>query len=70
MQLLPDMALQSSVQRQDPCGKRLLPTLIDSVAASEPDRTWASVPISQNLEDGFLDISYGQLADAVDMLAH
>ena len=46
----------------------MLPALIDS---REPDRIWASFPVSSDkLEDGFRDITYGQLVRAVDLLAH
>ena len=51
------------------CGKRLIPSLIDQLARDEPDNPWISVPVSSNLADGFRDISYSILANAVNRAA-
>ncbi|KAL8980929.1 MAG: hypothetical protein Q9205_004133 [Flavoplaca limonia] len=51
------------------CGKRLIPSLIDQLARDEPDNPWTSVPVSSNLADGFRDISYSILANAVNRAA-
>ena len=50
-------------------GKRLLPSLIDEIAAGEPDKPWVSLPKTQSLEDGFRDLSYQCLANAINRLA-
>lgn len=47
-------------------GRRLFPTLIDERAISEPTRAFAAIPKSSDLRDGFIDISYHQLARAID----
>jgi acyl-coenzyme A synthetase/AMP-(fatty) acid ligase len=41
-------------------GKRLLPNIIDQVAANEPERVFASI------QDGYLDVSYKTLANAIN----
>ncbi|KAK7744856.1 hypothetical protein SLS53_003089 [Cytospora paraplurivora] len=51
-------------------GKRLLPTIIDELAREDPDRPWASIPRDDyDLSQGFADISYAGLANAVNKLA-
>jgi len=47
------------------CGERLLPVLIDDIARTDPERTFAAVPKSANPEDGFEDISYYNLSTAI-----
>ena len=52
------------------CGKRLLPTVIDELAREDPNRPWASIPRDDyDLSQGFADISYAVLANAVNKLA-
>ncbi|ROW00362.1 hypothetical protein VMCG_07241 [Cytospora schulzeri] len=52
------------------CGKRLLPTIIDQLAREDPDRPWASIPRDDyDLSQGFADISYAVLANAINKLA-
>ena len=51
------------------CGKRLIPSLIDQLARDEPDNPWTSIPVSSNPADGFRDISYSILANAVNRAA-
>src|SRR4051812_32218320 len=52
-----------------PYGRRLLPITIDAIALSDPEKTWASIPKSSNLSDGFRDISFGMFANAINRLA-
>lgn len=48
-------------------GKRLVASLINSYAANDPERVWASVPRDDhNLSRGFLDITYKQFANAIN----
>ena len=47
-------------------GRRLLPVLVDELAATEPDRVFISVPYSKNVEDGFHDIDFRAFARAVN----
>lgn len=52
---------------QDERGKRLLACVIDSYAISDPNRVWASAPFdNDDLTAGFRDISYKELANAVN----
>ncbi|KAI0024502.1 hypothetical protein F4780DRAFT_775883 [Xylariomycetidae sp. FL0641] len=50
-------------------GKRLLPTTVDEHAASTPGKLFAAIPRTSNLEDGFRDVSFGDLARGVNALA-
>jgi hypothetical protein len=62
---------QSSYGMHNPCyGKRLIVHTVDDLALYEPDRIWATVPISQDINDGFRDFTTVQLANAVNNLAH
>lgn len=47
-------------------GRRLLPTLIDERASSEPSKPFAAIPKSSDVRDGFVDISYHELARAIN----
>ena len=52
------------------CGKRLLPVVIDEYARDQPERPWASIPIDDwDLTQGYEDVSYGALANAINKLA-
>lgn len=50
-------------------GRRLLPNVVDNLASSDPTRTFASIPLSYNLQDGFRDITYKEFARAIDRCA-
>lgn len=50
--------------------RRLLPNVIDQIAEKEPRRVFLSKPRSSNPEDGWRDITYRTMADAIDRLAH
>ncbi|KAL9053698.1 MAG: hypothetical protein Q9206_003833 [Seirophora lacunosa] len=52
-----------------PYGQRLLARVIDDYAASQPDRTWAAVPRSADLRQGFRDITFKQFANAISRAA-
>ena len=57
------------IPKQPNYGHRLIPQLIDERARSRPqDPVW-SVPDSSNLADGFRDISYAQVARAINRAA-
>lgn len=47
-------------------GRRLLPTLIDERASSEPSKPFAAIPKSSDVRDGFIDIGYHELARAIN----
>jgi hypothetical protein len=52
------------------CGKRLLPAVLDEIAANDPQRIFISVPHSSDLSQGFRDIDYGTFGKAVNKYAH
>lgn len=53
----------------DTRGQRLLPHIIDRLGKEERHKAWASIPLSENIKEGFQDVSYHQLAMATDALA-
>lgn len=61
----------SSIDSDEPpqFGKRLIVQVVDSLAAKEPERLWATVTKGQNIEDGFQDFTTKQLANAVNNVA-
>ncbi|KAL9631640.1 MAG: hypothetical protein Q9204_004142 [Flavoplaca sp. TL-2023a] len=50
-------------------GQRLLPTLIDEIAQSDPKRLLGMMPRTAVPEDGFVDITYRGFATAVNACA-
>ncbi|KAI1821146.1 acetyl-CoA synthetase-like protein [Xylaria intraflava] len=49
---------------------RLMPVIIDELARDDPNRPWASIPRNDNdLSQGYEDISYEVLANAINKLA-
>jgi hypothetical protein len=50
-------------------GQRLLHVTIDQIAAETPDRAWASIPKSNNLSDGYRDVSFAEFANAINRLS-
>ena len=50
-------------------GRRLIPTLVDEIAASNPDHIYASIPRNQDFSGGFDDFTYRTLARAIDRAA-
>ncbi|KAF2201598.1 hypothetical protein GQ43DRAFT_471647 [Delitschia confertaspora ATCC 74209] len=53
-----------------PYGKRLIPSFIDEVSQSNPQRICFSFPKSTNLADGFRDLTFRTFTNAVDKTAH
>ncbi|KAF0318408.1 Non-canonical non-ribosomal peptide synthetase [Colletotrichum sp. SAR11_59] len=51
-------------------GKRLIPQVLDEIAKSDPHAEVLSVPRSSNPKDGWRKITYKQLANAVNRIAH
>ena len=51
-------------------GKRLLPVELDRIAEEDPSRVFASVPITSNVNDGFRDLSFLEIANGVNGFAH
>ena len=51
-------------------GRRLLPCLLDDEAQTNPQRVFAALARSNDLSQGFQDISFHQVANAVNFIAH
>lgn len=51
-------------------GSRQLHQTLDYVAATTPDRVYATIPQSSNLDDGFVDISFDDMKQCSDAAAH
>lgn len=47
-------------------GRRLLHRVIDDLASSNPTRIFASIPLSNDLQDGFQDITYRDFSRSID----
>lgn len=50
-------------------GKRLAQNIVDDVARDEPDRLYARMPRPDWRKDGFRDVSYREVARAVNKLS-
>ena len=50
-------------------GHRLLPTLVDELAQSDPDYVFALIPKTANFEDGLKEITISAFAHAVNEVA-
>ena len=46
-----------------------MPAILDDRAISTPNRTYASIPWADWRRDGFQDISYRQIANAVQIMS-
>ncbi|KAI0974119.1 acetyl-CoA synthetase-like protein [Xylaria arbuscula] len=51
-------------------GRRLPPVLLDEIAAKDPDRVLYSIAKTEEIQDGFHDITYKTVANAVNRCAH
>ena len=62
--------LRADVQPyQSTYDRRLIPHVIDEVARVDPGKVFASIPISTDIPDGFRDITYIKIAQAIDRVA-
>ena len=50
-------------------GSRLLPQVVDELARSDPDRVYATLPLSSDLTQGFRDVTMLQVSQAVNKCA-
>src|SRR6187402_1666980 len=55
-----------SISDNVPYGRRLVPVTIDEIAHETPDRVFTLIPRSSNLQDGYMNVTYGVFARAVD----
>ncbi|KAL6711458.1 hypothetical protein ACN47E_004392 [Coniothyrium glycines] len=51
-------------------GKRLIPSIIDENARSQPDRACFAISRSEALQDGFRDVNWRTYANAINKTAH
>ncbi len=51
-------------------GRRLLHNVVDQVAVSDPGRSLAFIPRSNEPKDGWKPVTYGEVANAVNYVAH
>ncbi|TRX88280.1 hypothetical protein FHL15_010847 [Xylaria flabelliformis] len=68
---MPSITENSQLEWQTPpagCGKRLPPVLLDEIAAKDPGRVLYSIAKTEKMQDGFQDISYKTVANAVNRL--
>ena len=52
-----------------PFGERLVPHVVDTLAVTDPDRLYASIPRTADVSDGFRDVSMKDLANAINAMA-
>jgi hypothetical protein len=52
-----------------PVGQRLLPVAIDEIARVDPEKVWALLPRSRNIQDGYQNITYSVFANAINRTA-
>jgi len=50
-------------------GRRLMTSIIDDLANSNPQKTFMSIPAGDSVTDGQRDISYGEIAQAINRSA-
>jgi acyl-coenzyme A synthetase/AMP-(fatty) acid ligase len=58
-----------SVQADVSPGKRLLLPLLERIAQIDPERIYASIPKTNYLKDGYREVTYRELACAVNRAA-
>ena len=50
-------------------GKRLFPVTVDEIARTTPDKIFACIPRTNDLKDGFEDVTFGGFARAANRIA-
>ena len=53
-----------------PYGSRLLPQVVDELARSDPQRIYATIPLSSDSSKGFQDVTMRQVSQAVNRIAY
>ena len=69
MPFLSSIPLQQSADDGSIVDKRLIPNVIDELARTNPDAVFASIPRSNNVADGFRDVTYPDYANAINRAA-
>ena len=57
------------MKAQHDYGRRLIPSLIDELATSTPERTYCYLPLHTRIEDGFRAITYRRFSNAINACA-
>ncbi|KAI1630502.1 hypothetical protein EDD37DRAFT_672726 [Exophiala viscosa] len=52
-----------------PYGERLVPHIVDGLALSHPERIYAKIPRTADVNDGFRDVSMKELANAINVMS-
>ena len=65
----PSIMAPTSSNQNAPYGRRLMPVVLDDVAANDPTRVFAAIPKSANISDGFRDVSYSEVANSTNKMA-
>lgn len=50
-------------------GRRLVPQVVDELAAKVPDRVYAAIPKTSDVQDGYRDVTIAELAQCVNFMA-
>lgn len=50
-------------------GSRLMPVIVDETAEKQPNLTYASVPLTTNISDGFKSVTFSDIASAINHVA-
>ncbi|KAF2650089.1 acetyl-CoA synthetase-like protein [Lophiostoma macrostomum CBS 122681] len=50
-------------------GSRLMPIVVDEIAKHQPDLVYASVPVTTNVNEGFREITFSEIASATNCVA-
>jgi hypothetical protein len=50
-------------------GRRLMPVVLDELASTEPNRLYAAIPKSADINDGFRDVTVADMARCVNFMA-
>ncbi|KAG5928420.1 putative NRPS-like protein biosynthetic cluster [Claviceps sorghi] len=61
---------KGTLKQQSKYTPRLFPVVVDQIASSEPGQPYIYQPKSSQLEDGWAPITFGELANAVNHVAH
>jgi acyl-coenzyme A synthetase/AMP-(fatty) acid ligase len=54
---------------QIPHGQRLVPVVIDELSEREPEKIFAIIPRTLDLDDGFANVTYRDFANAINRMA-
>lgn len=50
-------------------GRRLVPQVVDELAATAPDRVYAAIPKTSDVQDGYRDVTMAELSGCVNFMA-